>query len=152
VVVVGDGERKAAMKDSRARLAAMAVGAATTVVLIFTGLAHANPSQRPDVFLLAGVAVIQVVVAAAWAAPWPRMPRLAVLSYGVLLIAVGFGSLAGPISSGGSLIGAAGMGTLIPWAWIAMTIAGPLMVLASVLATRTTPKSNSDQLDVGSRE
>jgi hypothetical protein len=76
------------MKDSRARLAAMAVGAATTVVLIFTWLAHANPSQRPDVFLLAGVAVIQVVVAAAWAAPWPRMPRLAVLSYGVLLIAV----------------------------------------------------------------
>ena len=74
------------------------------------------------------------------------MPRLITLAYGLALIVVGFVSLAGPISNGGPFPGQPqGMGALIPWAWISMTISGALMIAATLLESRSAQASSQAQ-------
>jgi len=129
----------------RNRLASMAVGAATAVLVIFTGLANANPTQRPDVFYLDIVLVAHLAFAVFWAVR-ARMPRLITLAYGLALIVIGFVSLAGPISNGGPFPGQPqGLGSLIPWAWTSMTIAGALMIAAALLESRSAATSSQAQ-------
>lgn len=131
--------------NRRNRLASMAVGAATAVVLIFTWLANANPSQRPDVFYLDIVLVVHLAFAIFWTVR-TRAPRLITLTYGLALIVVGFVSLAGPISNGGPFPGQPeGMGSLIPWAWISMTTAGLLMIASALLDSRSAAASRDAQ-------
>jgi hypothetical protein len=119
----------------RDRVSVGLLTAATVVTLVFTWLAHDSTSRRPDVFYLALVGAIQVVVMLAWIA-MPRVPGRVLFAWGIVLIVIGFLTLVGPISHGAATRPGDQPIVNTPWAWIALTIAGLLTIAASVANAR----------------
>jgi hypothetical protein len=130
--------------EIRNRLAFALVGAATAVLFGATWLAHANPSRRPDEFLLEFVIVAQAAFVLFWIGRQTPSRKLA-FAYGLALAAVAWLSLGGAMSNGPELPPgiAPDLGDGFPWAFYAPLIAAGLTLLGSLVAA---PASKRDPL------